>query len=160
MDPRTSSGKFLRVEKRYPESFRFLGLCHVHPLPPLQEEAWPCAVGQRRGGRQTALLKSFSFSLGQWWWSNENDEIQQIRPSREWPCTKMTLKHGLAWCCSAQVHCPASSVLPSNVSRSLDCPVNWTITFFQHIMSDLSSQMAAFVKCQQCMTVQDVFMIG
>ena len=26
MDPRASSGKFLRVKSRYPESFRFLGL--------------------------------------------------------------------------------------------------------------------------------------
>ena len=27
MDPRASSGKILRVKSRYPESFRFLGLC-------------------------------------------------------------------------------------------------------------------------------------
>ena len=27
MDPRASSGKILRVQSRYPESFRFLGLC-------------------------------------------------------------------------------------------------------------------------------------
>ena len=27
LDPRALSGKFLRVKSRYPESFRFLGLC-------------------------------------------------------------------------------------------------------------------------------------
>ena len=35
MDPRTSSGKFLRVKSCYPESFRFLGLCNEHTCPQL-----------------------------------------------------------------------------------------------------------------------------
>ena len=33
MDPRASSGKFLRVKSRYPESFMFLGLCRdISPI--------------------------------------------------------------------------------------------------------------------------------
>ena len=44
IDPRTSSGKFLRVKRRYPECFRFLGLCCMN-VPEINTHY--CVVGCR-----------------------------------------------------------------------------------------------------------------
>ena len=50
MDPRASSGKFLRVKSRYPESFTFLGLCSdVAKIVGMQ------SLPQRYGGDQIKL---------------------------------------------------------------------------------------------------------
>ena len=38
MDPRASSGKKICVKSRYPERFRFLGLCGPPPSPPHEPE--------------------------------------------------------------------------------------------------------------------------
>ena len=56
---------------------------HVHPLPPLQEEAWPCALGLGQ-----ALAKQHCSNLSVLVLANDDDQKMKyrIRPSRRWSC--------------------------------------------------------------------------
>ena len=47
---------------------------HVHPLPPLQEEAWPCAVGQKG---QAPPAKQHCSNLSASVLANDDDQMMK-----------------------------------------------------------------------------------